>query len=86
MKLPFTFWLFLPIDICRVIAWFVKVIRGFIDARQFAWVRFVTNLCHYTELTPSAVLFSGLFLSIMSSSFSCSMQNEKVYAQPAIRA
>jgi hypothetical protein len=41
MSLPITFWMQLPIDICRIIAWFVKTIHGFADARRFAWVRFV---------------------------------------------
>ena len=41
MKLPVTFWIQLPIDIARLLAWFVRTIRGFADASQFAWVRFV---------------------------------------------
>ena len=41
MKLPVTFWIQLPLDIARLLAWFVKTIRGFADASQFGWVRFV---------------------------------------------
>jgi hypothetical protein len=39
MKLPLTFWIQLPIDIGRIIAWLFKTIHGFADAKRFAWVR-----------------------------------------------
>lgn len=39
MSLPFTFWIQLPFDIGRIIAWFVKVLQGFANSRQFSWVR-----------------------------------------------
>ncbi|KAJ9664121.1 hypothetical protein H2201_005361 [Coniosporium apollinis] len=41
MTLPITFWVQLPIDIVRVIAWFWKTVHGFADPRRFAWVSVV---------------------------------------------
>ncbi|KAK5000708.1 hypothetical protein LTR66_000499 [Elasticomyces elasticus] len=41
MTLPLTFWIQLPIDIGRIIAWFVKTIHGFTDAKRFAWVSYL---------------------------------------------
>jgi hypothetical protein len=39
MKLPVTFWIQLPFDIAREIAWFVKTVHGFLVPSRFAWVR-----------------------------------------------
>ena len=39
MKLPATFWIQLPFDIARVVAWYFKTIHGFVAPKHFAWVK-----------------------------------------------
>lgn len=39
MKLPITFWVQVPVDILREIAWFVKSIHGFATPKRFPWAR-----------------------------------------------
>jgi hypothetical protein len=41
MKLPVLFWIQLPIDIARMLAWFVKTFHGFAVPSRFSWVRSV---------------------------------------------
>lgn len=39
MSLPITFWIQLPIDLARIVAWFFRTVHGFVDVQQFSWVR-----------------------------------------------
>lgn len=41
MKLPHFFWIQLPFDMARIIAWFVKTFYGFAKPKRFSWIRFV---------------------------------------------
>tara|TARA_R110002003_G_scaffold62_21_gene5728 strand:+ start:5020 stop:5688 length:669 start_codon:yes stop_codon:yes gene_type:complete len=43
MKLPILFWIQLPIDMARMLAWFVKTFHGFAVASRFSWVRLVSH-------------------------------------------
>lgn len=40
-KLPILFYIQLPIDAARIVAWFVKAFMGFSGSKRFAWIRYV---------------------------------------------
>lgn len=57
-KLPITFWIQLPFDIAREIAWFFKAIHGFINSTRFAWVRSV-----YSWSVRSSIMIDNILIA-----------------------
>jgi hypothetical protein len=50
VRTPFLFWIQLPLDAVRVIAFLVKSIHGFADAKRFAWINVLLWLLPFTYL------------------------------------
>ncbi|KAH7068586.1 hypothetical protein FB567DRAFT_540773, partial [Paraphoma chrysanthemicola] len=50
MKLPISFWIQLPIDVARMLAWFVKTFHGFAVANRFSWVSVILWLVPFNYI------------------------------------
>ncbi|KAJ8115238.1 hypothetical protein OPT61_g3065 [Boeremia exigua] len=58
MSLPITFWMQLPIDICRMVAWFVRTIQGLADTEQFSWVSVIAWLVPFNYIWLTRLIVS----------------------------
>ncbi|KAH6639143.1 hypothetical protein C7974DRAFT_469733 [Boeremia exigua] len=58
MSLPVTFWIQLPIDLARIVAWFVRTSQGLVDATRFSWVSVILWLVPFNYIWLTRLLGS----------------------------